>query len=318
MKAYTYHKYGPPEVFKFHEIEKPAPKENEVLLKVIATTVTPLDWHFRSGKPFLARLMAGGFRKPKINILGFDVCGEVEELGSKVSGFKKGDIVYGCIGQGYQGANAEYTVIPAKDLMLKPSVVSDIEAAAIPSAAITSLFYLKAGGLKSGQRILVNGASGGLGTIAVQIAKAYGAEVVGVCSTKNVELVKSLGADKVIDYTKEDFTKAKETFDIIFDAVGKSTFKDCKTILAKNGIYITTIPNLRIIGSMLKTSFMRKKAKFLIVKMPPENFKTIDDLIKKEKIKPVIDKVSSWHKLVEAHEYVENGHAKGRVVIKIE
>ena len=237
MKAIVYTKYGLPDVLELKEVEKPAIKEDEMLIKVHATSVTPMDWRFRNGK-FPARLFSG-LIKPKINILGVDLAGEVESVGKDVKLFKNGDQVYG---GARSGCYAEYVAMSENAVVtVKPVNMTYEEAAAVPFGAFSALHFLRdAGNIQSGQKVLINGASGGVGTFAVQLAKYFGAEVTAVCSTSNLDLVRSLGADEVIDYTKEDFTKNGQTYDIVFDAVAKNTFSNCKKSLNQKGIYVTT------------------------------------------------------------------------------
>ncbi|MFC1583753.1 NAD(P)-dependent alcohol dehydrogenase [Candidatus Neomarinimicrobiota bacterium] len=318
MKAAVVTKYGPPDVLELQEVDKPAPKDDEVLVKVHATTAGPADWHFRSGTPFLARILAGGLRKPKVNILGFDIAGEIESVGRDVSQFSKGDQVYGMTIFGRNGANAEYVCTRAGSIQLKPANLSFEEAAAIPSAAGVSLLFLRAAGIRNGQTVLINGASGALGTSAVQLAKHYDTHVTAVCSTANVELVKSLGADAVIDYTQEDFIKSGQTYDLIFDAVAKRSFPECRNSLNSGGVYMTTVSSLRIILYSLLTAVAgNKKAKFMMPMIKPEDIAYIHDLVEAGKVKPVIDKCYPLREVAEAHRYSEAGHAKGRIVVKV-
>jgi len=235
MKAMVVTHYGPPEVLEIQEVEKPSPANDEILIKVHATTVGPTDWHFRLGSPFLARILAGGLRKPKVNILGFDVSGSIAEIGSNVDQFETGDEVYGLAAFGKNGANAEYICVPATNVSMKPTSMTHEEAAGIPSGAGVSLIFLRSAGIRAGQHVLINGASGGLGIFGVQLAKHFGAEVTGVCSTGNIEMVRSLGADHVIDYNKQDFTKDEPTYDLIYDAVGKRSYKECQAVLKPKG-----------------------------------------------------------------------------------
>jgi NADPH:quinone reductase-like Zn-dependent oxidoreductase len=315
MKAIVYEKYGSPDVLELKEVAKPSPKDNEVLIKVYATTVNPIDWKFRGGKMFPIRLMSG-LIKPKANILGVELAGEIESAGKDVKLFKEGDQVYG---GGRSGAYAEYITLRQENVALKPSNMTYEEAAAVPIGAISALQCLRdKGNIQSGQKVLINGASGSVGTFAVQLAKYFGAEVTGVCSTTNLELVKSLGADKVIDYTKEDFTKTGQTYDIIFDAVGKNSFSRCKSSLKQRGIYISTVPTLPLLLQMLWTSMIgSKKAKTMMMKPTTKDLIFLKDLIEAGKIKSVIDSTYPLEQTAEAHRYAEKGHAKGKVVITV-
>ena len=318
MKAVVYRKYGSPDVLQLEDIEKPVPKETEVLIKVHATSVSPLDWHFRSGSPFLARIMAGGFLKPKIGILGFDVAGEIESVGRRTQRLKEGHQVYGRVPPGVNGANSEYVCVPEEEVIAKPASMTYEEAAAVPAAATTALWFLRAGGIQSGQRVLVNGASGGLGTFAIQLAKSFGAEVTAVCSTTNLELVRSLGADEVIDYTKEDFTKSGEIYDIIFDAVGKNSFPNCISSLNRKGVYLSTILTFQGIFYMLGTSVIgSKKAGVKIAKPSAEDLRFVNDLIEAGKVKSVIDRCFPLEQIAEAHRHAETGHVKGKIIVTV-
>ena len=260
MKAVICEKYGAPEVLRIKEVEKPVPKDNEILIIIRATVTALPDCAFRKGSPFISRLFTG-LTRPKY-ILGDVLSGVVEATGKDVKHFKNGDEIYGSSGTNF-GTNAEYIVLSEDEAVtIKPINVSFGKAAAISEGALTALPFLRDSGnikSKSGQKILINGASGGVGVYALQLAKYFGAEVTGVCSSNNLELVKSLGADYVIDYTKEDFTKTSDTYDIIFDAVGKSSFSKCKNALKSNGVYLSTIPTLTLMYQMLLTSSSKKQ-----------------------------------------------------------
>ncbi|MFS1512999.1 NAD(P)-dependent alcohol dehydrogenase [Chengkuizengella sp. SCS-71B] len=326
MKAIVYEKYGPPEVLQLGEVEKPIPKDNEVLIRIYATTVTAEDPKQRGFTfPPLFWLPTGilfGFRKPKKKILGFELAGEVESLGKSVKRFKKGDQVFGYTGLSF-GAYAEYKCMPESGLIaLKPANITYEEAASAPNGALSALVYLRnKGKIQNGEKVLIYGASGSVGTFAVQLAKYFGAEVTGVCSTANLELVKSLGADKVIDYTKEDFTLSGETYDIIFDTVGKSSFSQSKSSLNQNGRYLLTHFGLTNIFQMLWTSMIGNKkvigtaANF---SWKLEDLNLLKDLYESGKIKSVIDRHYPLEETVEAHKYVEKGHKRGNVVLTLE
>ena len=322
MKAAVYTNYGSPEVVQIKEVEKPIPKDNEVLIKVHATTVSTVDSIFRKGKNFFAR-MATGVLKPKSNILGTEFAGEVESVGKDIQQFKSGDKVFGDSSI-TSSTHAEYLCLRGDEpLAMIPDGMSYIQASSIPYAALTALPFLRDNGkIQSGQKVLILGASGSVGTFAVQLAKYYGAEVTGVCSTANVELVKSLGADKVIDYTKQDFTQSGETYDIIFDTVGKSSFSRCKGSLKKPGIYLTTFIGFGILFKMLFTSKSKKKAVIAFTGLRPaaeraKDLLFIRELLQAGKLKPVIDRQYPLEQITEAYRYVDQGHKKGNVVITL-
>ena len=324
MKAIVYTEYGPPDVLRLKEVEKPTPKDNEVLIRIYATAVSAAEMAGRKGDPFIARLAIGLIR-PKKTILGSEFAGEIEAVGKDVKLFRKGDQVFAATGASF-GAYAEYICLPEEGaLASKPVNMTYEEAVAVCEGALTALPFLRDNGkIQSGQKVLINGASGSAGTSAVQLARYFGAEVTGVCSTTNLELVRSLGADKVIDYTKEDFAKSGETYDIIFDAVGKSSFSRCKGSLKHGGVYLTTVPTLAILPQMLWTSKIgSKKAMIAFTGLRPSREKTKDLLFIKElceagKIEPVIDRRYPMEQIAEAHRYVEKGHKKGNVVITLD
>lgn len=324
MKAIFHTKYGPPDELQLKHVEKPIPKDNEVLIKIHATTVTTSDCNVRNftfapeSFVFFARIMFG-FKKPRINILGVDLAGEIESVGKNVKRFKKGDQVFGTPGV-TMGAHAEYLCMPEKGVLaIKPASMTYKEAAAISLAGNTALYFIRdLGGVQAGQKILIHGASGAIGTYAVQLAKYYGAEVTGVCSTTNIEMLKSLGADKVIDYTKEDFTKSNERYDYVFGVVGKSTFSQCKCLLKPKGIYLENCLELKDMLRMMWTSIVGgKKIKGGMSVESVENLKFFSELFESGKLKPVIDRSYPLEQTAEAFRYVEQGHKKGNVVITI-
>ena len=318
MKAVVYTQYGLPEVLQLTETEKPAPKDDEVLIRVHATTVTATEIPMRSGKGLDFRIVIG-LRRPRerYRVLGMEIAGEIESLGKEVTRFKKGDQVYGFSGFGL-GGYAEYCRMPEKgSLAIKPANLTYEEAAAVVDGATTALFFLNKGGIRSGQEVLINGASGSIGASAVQLAKSFGADVTGVCSTANLELVRSLGADRVVDYTAEDFTASGRTYDIILDTAGKSSFSHCKGSLKKNGRYLSTVGW----GSylvMLWTSLVggKKLIAGMSVKKTDE-LVFLRELIEAGRLRPVIDRRFPLEEIVEAHRYVDRGRKRGNVVITV-
>lgn len=321
MKAIVYTQYGLPDVLQLKEVEKPVPKNNEVLIKIYATTATSPDCLMRSGKSLLGRMITG-FKKPrnKYRILGLELAGEVEAVGRDVKRFKEGDQVYGFTGFS-PGAYAEYKCMSETgSLAVKPSNITYEEAAAIADGATTALFFLKdKAHIKSGEKVLINGASGSMGTAAVQLAKCLGAEVTGVCSSSNIELVRSLGADEVIDYTKEDFTENGKVYDIIFDVVSNSSFSRCKNSLKQKGRYIVTKQGLVPVVQTFWTNIAgNKKVIFTWSINKIEALFFLKELIEVGKFKAVIDRCYPLEKVAEAHQFVEAGYKRGSVAITVE
>jgi NADPH:quinone reductase-like Zn-dependent oxidoreductase len=324
MKAIVYTKYGPPDVLQIKEVQKPVPKENEVLVKVHATTVTATDCIFRRGEPFISRLFTG-VTKPKNQILGSEFAGEIEALGQNVIQFKIGDRVIGTT-PGY-GSYAEYIKLPEEGATLT-KITSDKsyeEAIACCDGFLTALPFLRdRGKIIKGFDVLVIGASGSVGSAAVQLAKYFGAKVTGVCSSSSTNLVKSIGAEEVVDYTKEDFTKKEETYDIIFDLVGKTTFSQCKNSLKRNGKFLEAGITLGVFPSVMWTSlFSNKKAMIMATGLRPPAERTKDlnfigELLETGNIKPIIDRKYPFEQITDAHSYVDKGHKKGNVIITID
>jgi NADPH:quinone reductase-like Zn-dependent oxidoreductase len=320
MKAIVYAKYGPPEVLQLQDIDKPVPKDNEILIKVNATTVTSGDSRLRRADPFAVRFFNGLTRPKKITILGDELAGKIEAIGKDVKLFKTGDEVFGQTGLSL-GANAEYICLPEDgSLAIKPANITFEEAASIPFGGSTSLHFLRKANITKGQKVLIYGASGSLGTAAIQLAKYFGAEVTGLCSTANLELVRSLGADTVIDYTKDDFTKSGQTYDIIFDTLGKSPFSACVKKLNDKGVYLRavhmTLPP--VVQGLWTSMLSNKKVIGGIATERKENIVFLKGLIEAGKLKPVIDKVYPFEQTAEAHRYVDSGHKKGNVVITVQ
>ena len=323
MKAIVITSYGSPEVLQLKEMQKPSPKDNEVLIRIHATAVVATDPQFRKGDPFMARIFTGLLR-PTRPIPGDVLAGEIEAVGKDVTSFKKGDQVYSACAM-TQGGQAEYICLPQDGpLTLKPSNMNYEEAAGVCDGGLGALNFLRdAGDIQSGQRVLINGASGSVGTYAIQLAKYFGAHVTGVCSSANVDLVKSLGADRVIDYTKEDFTKGDTAYDLVFDAVGKSSFSKCRNILSQNGVYVSTVPSLDFAFQLLSRSKRSgKRAAFVAPGLRSSAEKAKDliflkELIEAGKIRSIIDRRYRLDQIAEAHRYVETGHKKGNVVITI-
>lgn len=331
MKAVVYHEYGSPDVLKLEEVAMPTFKDNEILIRIYATGVKIGDIWARNYKEitpskftmplplWLPSRMYFGLTKPRINILGSEFAGEIEAAGKDVKRFRKGDQVFGYRGSS-MGAYAEYLGMPEDGLVaIKPANMTYEEAATVPYGALTALSLLKKVNIQSGQKVLINGASGGIGSAAVQLAKYHlGAEVTGVCSTPRLELVKSLGADKVIDYTKEDFTQSAETYDLIFDILGKSSFSRCKNSLKPNGIYLLASFKMKQLFQMLWTSIAGgRKVICALSSETPEDLVFIKELVEAGKIKSVIDRRYPLEQTAEAHRYIEQGLKKGSVVITV-
>ena len=316
MKAIFRDSYGPPDVLRIQEITKPIPKDDEVLIKVHSASVNRADSHGLRGTPFIARIILGGLINPKVKILGYDFSGQIEAVGRNVTKFQTGDEVFGTNKVG--GGFAEYLSVIDDLLLIKPSNVSFDEAASVPGAGVTALQCLqKYGEIQTGQNVLINGASGGVGTNAVQIAKALGATVTGVCSTSNIDMVRSIGADNVIDYTKEDFTRTEQRYNLIVDAVAKSTFSECKPILKPNGRYVTTAfsPSLALKSKMESGD---KKMIPMLASPEKDDLIFLKDLLESGKLKPVIDRCYTLDQVPDAIRYLEEGHVKGKLIINIQ
>ncbi len=322
MKAVVYYNYGSPDVLELKDVDKPIPKDDDVLIKVHAASVNPLEWHFMRGKPLFMRLAGSGILKPKNKILGVDIAGRVEEVGRNVQQFEPGDEVFG--GSDSGGGFAEYVSVSENKLALKPTNITFEEAAAIPIAAISALQGLRdKGEIQSEQKVLINGAGGGVGTYAVQIARSLGAEVTGVCSTEKLDTVSSLGADHLIDYTKEDFTKSGQRYDLILDTAAYRSISDYKRALSPEGIYVMiggSMPLMfRIMFSGLWISMTgRKKFKILMAKINSEDLAILKELFETDKVATVIDRHYPLTETAEAIRYLEEGHAQGKVVITID
>jgi NADPH:quinone reductase-like Zn-dependent oxidoreductase len=320
MRAVVYRRYGPPDALTLEEIEKPLPSEDEVLIKVRAASVNPYDWHFMRGEPYPLRLMAG-VRRPKNPRLGADVAGEVEAVGKNIVRLKPGDAVFGTC----RGSFADYACGSESRLAIKPGNVTFEQAASVGIAAMTALQALRdKGHIQPGHKVLVNGAAGGVGTFGVQIAKSFGAEVTGVCSTRNVEMVRSIGAGHVVDYTREDFTKSKEHYDIILDCVGNHALSACRQVLSPKGIYVAAGGQagrwmvgvmVSMITSRVLSWFGSRKFLSLLANINKDDLALVGELIATGKVTPVIDRRYELSEVAEAIGYLEAGHARGKVVI---
>jgi len=321
MRAIVYYKYGSPDVLRCEEIEKPIAGDDEVLIRILAASVNPMDWHFMRGTPYFLRIAAGP-RRPKAPRLGVDVAGSVEAVGRNVTQFKPGDEVFGTC----RGAFAEYACSPARALVTKPESVTFEQAACVPVAAITALQGLRdKGQIQAGQKVLINGAAGGVGTFAVQIAKSFGADVTGVCSTRNVEMVRSIGADRVIDYTREDFTKREQRYDLFFDCVGNHSLSACRRVLNPKGTYVAAgAPSGRwmigalvgAIAAVVLSRFVTQNLTTVMAKLSKEELIIIGKLMEAGKVTPVIDRRYRLSEVPEAIRYLEEGHARGKVIIR--
>jgi NADPH:quinone reductase-like Zn-dependent oxidoreductase len=327
MKAVVYTDYGPPDVLEIRDIKKPAPTDDQVLIKVHAAAVNPYDWHFIRGTPYVMRMMMGGLRKPKDPRIGVDYAGTIEAVGKNVTQFKAGDEVFG----NRTGAFAEYVCARAdRTIALKPANMSFEQTAGVPVAGLTALQGLRDHGkVQPSQKVLINGASGGVGTFALQIAKALGAEVTGVCSTRNVDLVRSLGADHVVDYTKEDFTKSDQRYDVILDNVGTQPLSGFRRVLKSNGICVIiggggpndgkwVGPMARPIKAKLMSPFISQKIGMMMAQGNKDDLNVLADLMQSGKVTPVIDRTYPLSEIREAVRYVETGRARGKVIITLE
>jgi NADPH:quinone reductase-like Zn-dependent oxidoreductase len=321
MKAIVHTRYGPPDELQLGEVEKPVPKENEVLVKVQASSVTYSNSAFASGKPFIVRMMGSGLFKPKHKILGSDIAGRVETIGENVKQFQTGDEVFGDLSECGRGGFAEYVAVPENALALKPANLTFEDAAAVPEAAVVALQGLRdKGQIQPGQKVLIYGASGGIGTFAVQIAKSFEAEVTGVCSTRNLELVRSIGADYVIDYTKEDFTQNGQQYDLILATAGYRSLFDYARALSPKGIYVVTGGSMAqvfqpmYLGPLISMT-AGKKMSNLAMRPNQKDLVLVAQLIEAGKVKPVIDRCYPLNETAEALKYYGKGHARGKVVI---
>jgi len=323
MKAIVYHHYGPPDVLQYQELEKPTPADDQVLIQVHASSVNPYDWHFIRGTPSFVRLFTG-IRAPKSSRLGADVAGVVEAAGRNVTSFKSGDAIFGTAA----GSFAEYGCAPESSLALKPPNLTWEQAASVPIAGITALQGLRdKGKIQAGQHVLINGAAGGVGTFAVQIAKSFGARVTGVCSTRNIQLVRSLGADDAIDYTHENFTQGSQRYDLFFDLVGNNPLWACLRVLKPDGTYIgcggggPDRRSIELLGSMLHAvvlaPFVSQKMPGLLAKVNTADLSFLADLMRTGKITPVLDRTYPLSETADAIRYLEQCHARGKVAITV-
>jgi NADPH:quinone reductase-like Zn-dependent oxidoreductase len=314
MKAIVFHEYGSADVLRCEEIEKPTPGDDGVLIKVRAASVNPLDWHLMRGVPWVVRVQSG-LRQPKNTRLGVDLAGHVESVGRNATWFQPGDEVFGTS----RGAFAEYVRADQNRLARKAANVTFEQAAAVPVAAITALQGLRdSGRIHPGQTVLINGAAGGVGTFAVQIAKSFGAHVTGVCSTRNVEMVRSIGADHVIDYTRSDFTESGQRFDLIFDTVGNHSLSACRHVMTVKGTYVVVGGSLaRLLRTPLLSPFVSQRLVICMASVGKADLSVMNDLIEAGRVTPIIDRCYTMREVPDAIRYLEEGHVRGKVVISL-
>jgi NADPH:quinone reductase-like Zn-dependent oxidoreductase len=324
MRAAVYTRYGSPDVLEVRDVEKPVPKDNEVLVRVVATTVSAADWRMRKADPFITRFMNGLWRPKKVQILGMEFAGKVESVGKAVTAFGEGDHVFGSPGFRF-GAHAQYVCLPDAQLAIKPANMTFEEAAAVLFGGTSALHFLRKAKIQAGQKVLIYGASGSVGVFAVQLAKHFGAFVTGVCSTVNLDLVKSLGADEVVDYTREDFSEAGRVYDTVLDTVGKSGFSRSLKSLKRGGYYVRVGGSGRLsdfVGEILRGMWVSTTgaAKVIggVARGTAGNLSFLKGLIEAGELRTVIDRCYSLDEIAEAHRYVEAGHKKGHVVILLE
>ena len=327
MKAIVYHEYGSPDdVLELQDIGKPVVKDDEMLVRVRATSVNPYDWHWLTGLPYFSRLQSG-LRKPKVDGLGADMAGQIEAVGKNVTRFRPGDEVFGDLSVCGLGAFAEYVCVPEDAVVLKPANLTFEQAAAAPLAANTALQGLRDHGrIQPGQKVLINGASGGVGTFAVQIAKSFGAGVTGVCSTRNVDMVRSIGADHVIDYTQEDFTRSGQRYDLMLDLVGNRSVSEYRSVLTPKGVYMACFgqeehrwlgPLAQVFRTLVLSLFVSQKMTMFVMKPNRKDLIVLQELLESGKVTPVIDRTYLLTETAEAFRYLEEGHARGKVVITV-
>jgi NADPH:quinone reductase-like Zn-dependent oxidoreductase len=323
LKAITYHEYGPPDALEFEDVDAPVVKDDEVLVRVRAASVNPRDWHFMRGVPYFMRAQAG-LRRPKSSLLGSDVAGQVEAAGTAVTRFHPGDEVFAHV---QEGGFAEYAAVPEESLGLKPANLTFEQAAAVPLAGLTALQGLRdQGRVRPGQKVLIIGAAGGVGTFAVQLAKHFGADVTGVCSTRNLDLVRSIGADHVIDYTREDFTQGGQKYDLIFQLAGTRSPSDLRRALTPKGTLLLSSgesdgrwvgPMDRILKALVLAPFVSQRLSSFLAKSTTEDLQVLKELIEAGKVSPVIDRTYPQSEVPEAIRYLEEGHARGKVVVTV-